>query len=444
MWLVVSRLSNSMKNLRNELTSLLIGLVVLTQLGCKDAPATPEPAATSTTAVSSATAVSSKNGPEPPGDAKRGRELAEKFECQRCHEVPELPEIKYTSHCTTCHQRVLDGQFKHKKESARWRKNVKHLNVVPSLAAIGKRFHYTWIVRFLLNPYDLRPNLVPTMPRLALEPQQARDIATWLVETTRGKLKDDAAKSKQLLAKTDLKAGRKVIEEKECGSCHLYGGVAALPNKDPAPKGTLIETRPAVMLATNLRHARDQTSPALLVPWLANPLKLKENTLMPETPMTETETRNIIAYIMTAKISPEPKYVMPKRLEPLKRRVTYDEVAKKMLNITCRHCHGDPDVALGDGGPGNTGGFGFPERGVNLTSYQEVQSGRLDDKGERESMFIKMKDGTPRFIASLWARHSERAGKPNPDMRGMPLGLPPLPAEAIQLVETWVAQGRPR
>jgi hypothetical protein len=29
-------------------------------------------------------------------------------------------------------------------------------------------------------------------------------------------------------------------------------------------------------------------------------------------------------------------------------------------------------------------------------------------------------------------------------VRGMPLGLPPLEPEQIQLVESWIAQGRPR
>jgi hypothetical protein len=29
-------------------------------------------------------------------------------------------------------------------------------------------------------------------------------------------------------------------------------------------------------------------------------------------------------------------------------------------------------------------------------------------------------------------------------VRGMPLGYDPLPLEEIQLVESWVAQGRPR
>jgi hypothetical protein len=42
------------------------------------------------------------------------------------------------------------------------------------------------------------------------------------------------------------------------------------------------------------------------------------------------------------------------------------------------------------------------------------------------------------------ARYGEEAGTPNPNVRGMPLGLPPLPLEDIQLVETWIAQGRPQ
>jgi hypothetical protein len=59
-------------------------------------------------------------------------------------------------------------------------------------------------------------------------------------------------------------------------------------------------------------------------------------------------------------------------------------------------------------------------------------------------LFEKLPDGTPRIVASLWARHREIAGKPDPNVRGMPLGLPPLPPEEIQLFATWVAQGRPK
>ena len=59
-------------------------------------------------------------------------------------------------------------------------------------------------------------------------------------------------------------------------------------------------------------------------------------------------------------------------------------------------------------------------------------------------MFGKTSDGTPRLVAALMARHAEVAGEPNPEVRGMPLGLPPLPIEDIQLVVTWIEQGRSR
>ena len=41
-------------------------------------------------------------------------------------------------------------------------------------------------------------------------------------------------------------------------------------------------------------------------------------------------------------------------------------------------------------------------------------------------------------------RESEERGQIVDDIRGMPLGLPALSPAQIQLVETWIAQGRPQ
>jgi len=46
-------------------------------------------------------------------------------------------------------------------------------------------------------------------------------------------------------------------------------------------------------------------------------------------------------------------------------------------------------------------------------------------------------------IAHLMARYVEEAGGSVDGIRGMPLGLPPLPLDQIQLVDTWIARGRP-
>lgn len=59
-------------------------------------------------------------------------------------------------------------------------------------------------------------------------------------------------------------------------------------------------------------------------------------------------------------------------------------------------------------------------------------------------MFARGPDGVPRLVAALVARQVEEAGRPDPAVRGMPLGLPALGAGEIQLVESWIAQGRPQ
>lgn len=90
------------------------------------------------------------------------------------------------------------------------------------------------------------------------------------------------------------------------------------------------------------------------------------------------------------------------------------------------------------------------ERGLNLSDYNGIAAGYLDDKNERASVFAKDAEGVPRIVRALLARHDEEAGaEPSATgeggaVRGMPLGYEPLSAEDIQLVESWVAQGRPR
>jgi cytochrome c2 len=374
--------------------------------------------------------------PEPRGDVDRGKALVAEMQCNRCHDgLDEIAPIAAESHCFGCHQNVMADKFAHKPDNARWKKNVAHLTHVPSLLA-AERFDYRWLVGYLLEPHDLRPNLTANMPRLALDRDKARDIASYL---TRGAAERETVS----LAGADIARGRKLLEDKGCGSCHLFGGVAALP---AAPLDAR-ETRPAVMLAPDLRHARERLDAATLIGWLRDPGAMKAGTLMPETPMSDREQRDIAAYILQAELAPAPKTAAPTTVALLDRAVGYDEVAERLFDKTCRHCHGDPDVALGDGGPGNTGGFGFPARGLQLTSYARVLAGYKDDDGERHSVFkpVSKDDATPRIVASLLARHSEEAGAADVAApRGMPLGLPPVPIEDIQLLATWIAQGRPR
>jgi hypothetical protein len=145
-------------------------------------------------------------------------------------------------------------------------------------------------------------------------------------------------------------------------------------------------------------------------------------------------------------LAPPKEARVPARLPLLARPVPFAEVKARVFRKTCWHCHSDPDYAIGDGGPGNTGGFGFAPRGMNLAEYEGIASGALDENGERRSVFEKAPDGEARIVSALLARQREEAGQPTSAtaLRGMPLGLPALSPEDVQLVESWVAQGRPR
>jgi mono/diheme cytochrome c family protein len=288
----------------------------------------------------------------------------------------------------------------------------------------------------MLEPSELRPKLDTDMPRLPIDRQEARDIASYL---TRNAERPQPVS----LAGADPQRGRQLFQDKECGKCHVMTGVEGLQGPQPPPAGERV-TAPEIMLAPDLRHARERLDAGSVVAWVMDPLKVKPGTLMEKKEMTVEEARHLAAFVLTTPLGPAPTVPIPPPPKPLDRPVTYDEVAKQVLGKTCTHCHGNPDIALGDGGPGNSGGLGFKERGLELTSYERVAAGILDDQGERQSIFTPMPDGTSRLVASLLARYSEVAGKPIEGIRGMPLGLPPLPMADIQLLATWVAQGRPR
>ncbi|MEZ4226445.1 MAG: cytochrome c [Polyangiaceae bacterium] len=414
--------------------STALAFVLLLAGGCKDKTSSPSGSgASGSAAPEPAPAASSLPAPVLLGNAERGKALLETYECNRCHQGTGLAAADFHKDCYACHRDIIDGKFKVKDlaKVERWKKNVVMVQHTPSLDQVGKRLKREWIAAFLQQPKDLRPNLVPTMPPLRLTAQQAADIAAHL---TKG---SEAAAD---LALGDAERGRQLMAAKACGTCHVFSG-ADLPIKPVLAKG---QSNPAIELAPDLRFARERVGPAALVRWLREPEKVKPGTLMPNLGLSETEAKDIAAYVLQAQLGPQALPEKPKRLPKLERKVSFEEVQEKVLNRTCAHCHGNPDIARGDGGPGNTGGFGYKPRQLDLSKYSGIASGYVDDAGERHSVYSPMKDGTPRIVAALWARHDEQRGSPNPELRGMPLGMPALPAEDIQVLESWIAQGRPR
>jgi hypothetical protein len=392
------------------------------------------------------------------GPGLDGAELVRRFECGRCHESGPVDVEPTDRHCVSCHRRVdpppslddFDGRA-FRRRPGRLEGNVTHLRELPTLDVAG-RLRSSWLEAFLQRPHDLRRGLGETMPRLAISPDEARAIARHLTRDEEPPIDDANA------PRGDVMRGLDALEAKGCGTCHAFTGAPrllvarALPaseNGDAIVDGFQLVR--GMALAPDLRFTRDRTTRAQVRRVLEGVDREREGRIMPVVPLSSDEVNDLVTALFDAKLSPPRVVLPPERLRPLERRVTFDEVRARVLHKTCIHCHADDSLSLGVGGPGNSGGFGYAGTGLVLTGYARVLAGSPRPVGgdmTRKSVFRVVDDGplkgVPLLVAQLRARQIEEAGGVVDGVVGMPLGLPAVTQEELQLVETWVAQGRPQ
>jgi mono/diheme cytochrome c family protein len=360
-----------------------------------------------------------------------GAELLARFQCARCHDGTGEAAVAPEKHCAKCHEAIGDGTFKAPADAlADWKPHVMHLRFVPSLSGVGRLVKTEWAARYIAAPFDLRPDCHPQMPRLAIAPEEAEAIAAHLA---------GSAAAAGPAPSGSLTRGRQLFEQKTCSTCHVYSGAGTPPPLAMDP----LKTPRDRALAPDLRFARARLVPGNVAAYLLDPKSVKPDAAMPKLQLSAEEASDLATFVLQAPLAEVRPADAPRRLPVLERAVAYDEVASRVLHKICWHCHSQPDYARGDGGPGNTGGFGFTARRLDLSSYESIASGYVDLRGERRSLFSQAPDGEPMLLSVLLARQREAAGVAG-EPRGMPLGLPPLPPEDIQLIETWISQGHPR
>lgn len=377
-------------------------------------------------------APSSEPLPTPPArlDRPDASDLIATFECARCHEVPKIAAAPRDKHCVGCHQDIHAGTFPvAAPDLERWQNRITSLRWAPSLAG-ADRLRRTWIREYLMKPHDVRPGLVAQMPRLAITEIDAARLAAHL----------GADEPPAATPIGDAARGAALYRSLACARCHRFAGAAVDDEALHASGRDQVDPLGGSWaLAPDLRHARARMDVAQIAAWIVAP-----RGAMPRLGVTDDDARALAAFIATTPLAALPPRTPVVRLPVLARSVGWDEVEAKVFKFVCWHCHAVPDYGRGDGGPGNSGGFGFAPRGLDLSTYTGISAGSLDDSGEPRSVFGKLDDGTPRLVAHLLARHAEDAGGSVPGIRGMPLGLPPVSLEDIQLVESWITQGRPR
>lgn len=368
-------------------------------------------------------------------DHSKALAIIERFECARCHDGTGAAEVVSNKHCVRCHQEIQRGTYEGDAALvAKWSANIHSLPVAPSLDSLGVKLRRSWVREQLLYPRDVRPALEATMPRLALSQEEAELVAAYLVPQER---------SEQRFPELAVQRGAALFRTYNCDACHAFGERQAIPRTILAAGAAQEPTRDALLLAPDLLLTRERFQSGALVPWLLNPQALQPGTLMPNFNLKESEAASLAAFIWHAKGKAPEKPALGPRLALLDREVRWEEVFTTVIKTVCWHCHSSKEFALGDGGPGNTGGFGYPARGLDMSSYEAIQSGSFGPDGRRRSIFSKDEEGVPLLIRSMLAREEEERGHQGETL-GMPLGFPAMTREQIQLVESWIAQGRPR
>jgi len=346
-------------------------------------------------------------------------------DCHRCHDIPGWEKTERVESCTVCHEWIRDvAAHPAKREKAmeifplweRYERNTRSYLAVPSLEASMARLNPEWIATYLADPHDLRPHMGETMPRFDLSEAQI-DAIEGAFAARHVPAKPTPAPDPKHLADGEL-----LFQTKGCFACHTFGArhtVAAVPD------------------APDLAHTRDRMDADHVAAWIRDPKAVSAKASMTRTTLSEAEVLALRDYVVLA----DPKWVDAKALGPppkaTREPVTWTEVEERVFGKICVHCHMNPETNQGRRGPGNAGGFGWAETGIQLETPEGVAA-----------VADKLPDALLRRRLEAHRDAIDPGQKPatltRPEKPGMPLGLPPLSDEDISLVLGWLEQGMPR
>jgi cytochrome c2 len=353
-----------------------------------------------------------------------------------------VQKISNNYDCLGCHTKVLNGGYDSEypaERSSDWKRNLRHLTYVPGLIDLSKRMQRGWFVEYVQSPHVVRPNLHTEMPPMPIGKEEAELLGDYFFPERTNE--DTSIKA---FAAGDFKRGESLFREKECARCHLFNQ-SHLEEPRSVDFWTPAVTPHERRIAPDLRHTRKRMSHKQLIRWLLNPKSLKSDSVMPDFGFNQVEAIDLATYLLNAPLLESNSPLPLRTLTPATRPVEYSTLEKRLFKAMCWHCHSDPSYNNGDGGPGRTGGFGFTGADLSFASYEDTLRGGRQPDGSYRSILKPARAGEkPLIIEHLLARHREVRGEKGLRYRGMPMAIPPIPLEDIELLWGWIEQGAPR
>ena len=393
---------------------------------------------------------------------KAGSAVIEKHQCTRCHAMEGEKDWPRDMSCRGCHAWIVETKGdaeaikERKKQYPQWDRylrNVNHYLSVPNLSRLGARVQPSFIESYLAAPFDLRPVLEESMIRNELTADEIKTLARYFA--AKGAAPDPKTAQKEAIpAKQEalVAEGEALFAQKSCASCHLFGNRDFGVQVDAA---FLQDMRPYSALAPDLRLVRERIRPSVLGAWIQDPKALDPETMMPSLGVSATEAEALSQFLWYGDPGAWSASLPPQKA-PRKRKVTYSILEKEIFKKICEHCH--MDRGSYDDGAGNGGGLGFQGKGLSLETFASFQKGSKTEDGTYASILRPGTSGKPLLIERLerrkeenrrdlvtpFAQLAEQSAIPFPkEAPGMPLGLPALTEEQMQMIQDWIDAGAP-
>jgi mono/diheme cytochrome c family protein len=158
--------------------------------------------------------------------------------------------------------------------------------LAPDLTYEGSRSNREWLVEFLKNPQTIRPSLTVRMPRFSMTEKDAATLADYISATLQKPEVKPTAIDRDQFTSEMADRGKRLFETKYgCQSCHTIGSSGGY-------------------VGPSLNDVADWLTPAWIEAWLRNPQALVPGTIEPKHSLSESEIRDMTAYLLTLKQAP--------------------------------------------------------------------------------------------------------------------------------------------
>ncbi|MBI5473711.1 MAG: c-type cytochrome [Ignavibacteriae bacterium] len=240
--------------------------------------------------------------------------------CNECHEnesvlayapvISQAKRLMIESGCHGCHE--IKGYTDLPK-------------VGPQLTNIAHKASPTWVYDWVKNPKSY--NQHTRMPNFKFSEDEAEAVTAFLFDASKKMAFQNSGNS---FAGGNVDHGRELFETVGCQACHTIGDM----KKVREARGTSYD------IAPELTRVGSKVSAAWIYDWVRNPRRYNPTTKMPNLRLTDSEAKDITAYLSTLK---DKKAITTKNLD-LSSQTIIKRGEKLIREFGCSGCHVIPGM----------------------------------------------------------------------------------------------------